>query len=176
MSTFVLGLLMVALTGDVRVIQALYDPDRVYQWVPKVMSLLPFFNLAKAVADINECSKNQSGFYTWNDLQRAVSFNKTQVVDSEHFETRRVNVAMPSPQNAYFWLLGNIILFAFLAWYLDAALGEGGGQGRDWLFLFKPGYWGMRPNSTNSSSNPADSWRGGKLNHEIPRKIYQLTV
>jgi len=58
MGVFVLGLLFVAIVGNTYTQQALYDKTLVTPAVPIIFQFIPPFNLAKAMADINDAASS----------------------------------------------------------------------------------------------------------------------
>jgi len=145
MGVFVLGLLFVSIVGNTYTQQAIYDDDLVTRAVPIAFQFIPPFNLAKAMADINDAAstfdtngipKNVTN-YTWDKLYEPGCIPKNENGEIYCKE-------MPATIYALYFLIMNFLLYGILTWYFDQIYPGVHGEPRPFYFLFTPSYWGFK--------------------------------
>ena len=146
------GLVLQFLMSDITIIYLIYGDD-VKTWVKVVrvfLSLYPPFNFAKAFGDIAQTASSHysnrqkrwvSGDdYTWGDF-----------VSTIHYKSQGIESTVPSTAITVLTLLGNAVMMAVIAWYLDHVLESNRGSPDPWYFLCTSKYWGCDRRSRNRS-------------------------
>lgn len=139
------GLVLQFLLSDITIIYLLYGQN-VPHWVKVVRAILPLyppFNFAKAYGDISmkagsHYSSHEKRWvdgseYTWKDFTETID----TVVQGD-------KIKVPSTLSSYMILVGDLVLYAILAWYLDHVLPSNRGSADGFFFFLKPRYWGCK--------------------------------
>jgi ABC-type multidrug transport system ATPase subunit len=74
--------------------------------------------------------------YTWGDFTKVID----TVVEGD-------KVKVPSTLTSFMILVGDLILYAILAWYLDHVIASNRGSPDSYFFFLHPRYWGCRKRS-----------------------------
>lgn len=140
-----IGLVLQFLLSNVTLIYLLYA-DNLPMWakVSRVLlSLYPPFNFSKAFGDISTISgahydSDEGRWVRGNDYPWS-EFTKTISVD---MLGTQVNV--PSTADSILIIIGNGLMIALIAWYLDHVISHNRGTPDPFYFFLSPYYWGLK--------------------------------
>ncbi|XP_064399181.1 ABC transporter A family member 1-like isoform X2 [Halichondria panicea] len=146
MVVFVVGMFVIVIISNPFVMTLMYEN------VPAliiVLSFLPPFHLAKAMADIGIAGSSTDinglpqtpHFYDWADLveRRRVQVFNFNFKPGSHTAVTYFNLP-PTYQSLVFLVL-NALFYGIIAWYLDAVLTGNHSIPRKWYFFLQPSYW-----------------------------------
>jgi len=143
MLVFVVGLMVISLLSNPFLL------TQCYEYVPGlvvVLSFLPPFHLAKAMADIGIAGSDTGinglpqtpHFFDWHDMvikREVISFDFSFKSISSH------KYYMPPTYLSFIYLVLDTLLYAVLAWFLDAVIPGNHGIPRKLYFFLQPSYW-----------------------------------
>ena len=151
MLIFVIGLLVMTLLSNSFLLTQLFATVSVRGLVV-VLSFLPPFHLAKAIADIGIAGSDTDTnglpqtphHYGWSEFvatRKAIIFTFGANSSDDNAITNYETFDMPPTYYAFVYMLLDALLYGVLAWYLDAVLRGNHGIPRKFYFFLLPSYW-----------------------------------
>lgn len=144
---FVIGLMVIGLLGNPFLLTQLYINVKPLVYV---LSFLPPFHLAKAMADIGLAGSDtdsnglpqESHYYGWPQLFKAIDveifkFNSSDDTAQPYLE----HYTLPPTYQSLIYLVANAVLYGVLFWYLDNVISGNHSIPRKWYFFLQPSYW-----------------------------------
>eukprot|EP00731_Ephydatia_muelleri_P025971 Em0018g71a len=165
MLIFVIGLLVMTLLSNSFLLTQLFATASVRGLVV-VLSFLPPFHLAKAIADIGIAGSDTDAnglpqtphHYGWAEFvttRKAIIFTFSPNSSDDNAMTNYETFDMPPTYYAFVYMVLDALLYGVLAWYLDAVLRGNHGIPRKFYFFLLPSYWLGGNKATSSPCVPA---------------------